>query len=98
MRKFTYCLIKISLEACDIEAIHPIQDRNTVRKCHTIIIIIIMITRKRFSEKPIVAVTNRTVFVLDLLSLFGLMFWPLDSEVSSYSQFPGSLTICMQGK
>ena len=31
------------------------------------------ITRKWFSEKPIVAFTNRTVFILDiLLSLFGL--------------------------
>ena len=39
-------------------------------------------TRKWFSEKPIVAFANGTVFVLDvyiyrlLLSLFGLMFWP----------------------
>ena len=36
-----------------------------------------VISRKRVSEKPIVAFTNSTVFILDLgLSLFGLMFWP----------------------
>ena len=38
-----------------------------------------LITRKRFSEKPIVAFTKSTIFILDfniLLSEFGLMFWP----------------------
>ena len=36
------------------------------------------LTRKMFSEKPIVAFTNNTVFILlyILLSLFRLMFWP----------------------
>ena len=35
-------------------------------------------TGKRFSEKPIVAFTNNTAFILDFYicqSLFGLMFW-----------------------
>ena len=48
--------------------------------------------RKRFSEQPIVAFTNRTVFVLYLLllSLFGFMFWPRDSEETLYNKLPGS--------
>ena len=34
-------------------------------------------TRKRFSEKPLVAFTNSTVFILDYYKLlFGLMSWP----------------------
>ena len=55
-------------------------------------------TRKRFSEKPIFAFTNSTVFILDfyifgqpfLFSCFGLGC--LDFEESSYNQLPGSLS------
>ena len=50
------------------------------------------VTRKRFSEKPIVALTNSTICILD----FYIQFWPLvpgmDFEKSSYSQLPGSLS------
>ena len=52
-----------------------------------------LLTRKGFSEKPLVAFTNRTVFLLDLyilLSLFGLMFWLRYSEESSYTQLSAS--------
>ena len=53
-------------------------------------------TRKRFSEKTIVAFTITTVLILDfyiydqacLVSCFGLEF--LDFEDSSYNQLPGS--------
>ena len=58
-------------------------------------------TRKRFSEKPIVAFTNSTVFILyfyniyiydevGLVSCFGLEC--LDFDESSYNQLPGSLS------
>ena len=50
-------------------------------------------TRKRFPEKPVVAFTNNTVFILDFyrfVSCFGLEC--LEFEESSYRQFRGSLS------
>ena len=63
---------------------------------YEVIVKLLKQTTKRFSEKPIVAFTNSTVFILDfyitksLVSCFD--FERLDFEESSYSQLPGSLS------
>ena len=60
-------------------------------------------TRKRFSEKPIFAFTNSTVFVLDFLTtkpvwshVLDLRFWT--SRVSCQEASAKITNICMQGK
>ena len=50
---------------------------NTCKIFSSVALTLIFVTRKRFSEKPIVAFTNSTVFILHVkLNLFGLIFWP----------------------
>ena len=64
-------------------------------------------TRKRYSEKPIVAVTNSTVFILDLYitktvwsHVLALSAWTLKkAHIVSCQKASAQITnICMQGK
>ena len=67
-----------------------------------------MLTYKRFSEKPIVAFTNSTEFILDFyIYIMTKPVWPYTLALSAwtlkkphYSQLPGAqiTNICMQGK
>ena len=60
--QFTLCFIEILPGFVKFTVSMSAHETSTVN----IMSIITTITRKRFSEKPIVAFTNSTVFILDL--------------------------------
>ena len=90
--------------SCTQTHAHRQKDGNTDGDEYSIVAVDWEIdAEKNVFRKNIVAFTNRTVFIqyshqtsiyiYILLSLFGLVFLPWDSEESSYnSQLPGSLT------